>query len=253
MPERNLRSDARRLRALHVPGQPLLLANIWDPPTARIVAATGYQAIATASAALAPVSGYEDHGRMPADLVFGALRRICSAVELPVTADLEDGYGLSARELVERSAAAGVCGINLEDTSHSTHALKEPDEHATFIADVRAAARECDIDLVINARIDVQLHRRSQKEGLDRARRYLAAGADCVYPILLSDCDAIREYTALGAVNVLWRPRGPTLAQLACAQVARISIGPCFYQLMLRQLRAAAEALRAGEENRVWQ
>lgn len=250
--QRDVVSDATRLRALHVPGEPLLLANIWDPPTARIIAAAGYQAIATASAALAPVNGYEDHGRLPPDVVFGALRRICAAVSLPVTADLEDGYGLSARELVERSAEAGLCGVNLEDTSHSTHALKDPGAQAAFIGEVRAAARERGFDLVINARIDVHLHRRALAEGLDRAQKYFAAGADCVYPIALADLNAIREYVALGPVNVLWRPGGPKLAQFTDARVARISVGPCLYQLMLKQLRAAADALRNSDEERVW-
>src|SRR5690348_13612456 len=109
-------SDAAALRDMHVPGKPLLLTNIWDPSTAALAATSGARAIATASAAIAPVHGYEDHGKIPVDVAFGALRRICDAVTLPVTADLEDGYGLSPAELVERISDAGACGLNLEDT-----------------------------------------------------------------------------------------------------------------------------------------
>src|SRR5215468_6958325 len=111
-------ADAEKLRKLHVPGDPLLLANVWDPTSARVVESAGMRAIATASNALAPVNGYEDHGRLPPDVAFGALRRIADAVKLPVTADLEDGYGLSADEFVERLLDSGACGANLEDSDY---------------------------------------------------------------------------------------------------------------------------------------
>ena len=99
-------ADADVLRKLHVPGDPLILANVWDPTSALVVEAAGVRAIATASNALAPVNGFEDHCHIPADVAFGALRRIADAVKLPVTADLEDGYGLSPEEFVDRLAEA---------------------------------------------------------------------------------------------------------------------------------------------------
>src|SRR5215510_9146819 len=102
-------ADADKLRKLHVAGDPLILANVWDPTSARVVESAGMRAIATSSNALAPVNGYEDHGHLPADVAFGALRRIADAVKLPVTADLEDGYGLSPEELVNGLLDAGVC------------------------------------------------------------------------------------------------------------------------------------------------
>ena len=100
-------ADAEKLRKLHVPGDPLVLANVWDPTSARVVESAGMRAIATASNALAPVNGYEDHGHLPPDVAFAALRRIADAVMLPVTADLEDGYGLSSEEFVDRLAEIG--------------------------------------------------------------------------------------------------------------------------------------------------
>jgi 2-methylisocitrate lyase-like PEP mutase family enzyme len=245
-------ADAAKLRALHVPGKPLLLANVWDPPTARVVAAAGMSAIATASAALAPVNGYEDHGRLPPDVAFGALQRIARAVSLPVTADLEDGYGLPPQELVDRLAAAGACGMNLEDTDHARGALVDTDLHAKRIAAIKAAGRSRGFDPVINARVDVHLHKGSLDDGLQRARQYLAAGADCVYPILWADPAAIREYVALGATNILYRPGSIRLAELAAAGVARISVGPSFFRLLLQRFEAAVSAFRNLDDAKVW-
>lgn len=247
----NVAVDAARLRALHVPGNPLLLANIWDPATARVVATAGMRAIATSSAALAPVNGYDDHGQIPPDVAFGALGRIAEAVEVPVTADLEDGYGLAADTLVARVADSGACGINLEDTDHMGRALRDADEQAQRILAIKAAARGRGLDLMVNARIDVHFHRRPHEEGLRRARKYFEAGADCVYPILLSDVSKIRDYVALGLTNVLWRPGGPRLGELASTGVARISVGPFLYQQMLRRLKAAADALTRLDDERV--
>jgi 2-methylisocitrate lyase-like PEP mutase family enzyme len=248
----DIAADAAKLRALHVPGKPLLLANVWDPPTARVVEAAGMSAIATASAALAPVNGYEDHGRLPPDVAFGALQRLAEAVSLPVTADLEDGYGLSAQELVERLATAGACGMNLEDTDHGRGALVDADSQAKRIAAIRAAGRQHGFEPVINARVDVHLHKGSLDEGLNRARQYLAAGADCVYPILLADPGAIREYVALGATNILYRPGSIALADLAAAGVARISVGPSFFRLLLQRLEAAVSAFRSLDDAKIW-
>jgi 2-methylisocitrate lyase-like PEP mutase family enzyme len=245
-------ADAATLRALHVPGDPLLLANIWDPPTARVVESAGVRAIATASAALAPVNGFEDHGKLPTAIAFGALRRIADAVALPVTADLEDGYGFSARALAGSLLEAGACGLNLEDTNHVTGTLVSADLQAERIASLRAAGRDFGCELVINARIDVHHAGGSVDEGLRRARQYLDAGADCIYPFLLGDVAAIREYVALGPTNVLCRPGGPSMRALVQAGVARISLGPVLFKLMLKRLRASAEALLRLDDDAIW-
>jgi 2-methylisocitrate lyase-like PEP mutase family enzyme len=245
-------ADADKLRRLHVPGDPLLLANVWDPPSARVVESAGMRAIATASAALAPVNGYEDHGHLPPDVAFGALRRIADAVKLPVTADLEDGYGLSPEEFVDRLVEAGACGANLEDTDHRVGALVDADWHAERIASIKAAARARGFDPVINARIDVHFHKAPVEEGLKRARRYFDAGADCVYPIFLSDVSAIREYVALGPTNILYGPEMIAPAELARLGVARISVGPFLFRLLLKRLEVALDALRQSDEKGIW-
>ncbi|NDZ14808.1 carboxyvinyl-carboxyphosphonate phosphorylmutase [Variovorax sp. WS11] len=248
----DLAADAEKLRKLHVPGDPLLLANVWDPESARVVEAAGMRAIATASAALAPVNGYEDHGHLPPDVAFGALRRITDAVTLPVTADLEDGYGLSPQEFVDRLAGAGACGANLEDTDHRAGALVDADRHAERIASIKAAARARGFDPVINARIDVHYRQGPLEEGLKRARKYLDAGADCVYPIFLSDASAIRQYVALGPTNILYGPESIAISELAGLGVARLSVGPFLFRLLLKRLEAAADAFRRHDDKGIW-
>jgi 2-methylisocitrate lyase-like PEP mutase family enzyme len=247
----DLAADAEKLRKLHVPGEPLLLANVWDPPSARAVEAAGMRAIATASAALAPVNGYEDHGHLPPDVAFGALRRIADAVTLPVTADLEDGYGLSPEEFVDCLADAGACGANLEDTDHRARALVDADRQAERIASIKAAARARGFDAVINARIDVHFHKASNEEGLKRARKYFDAGADCVYPIFLSDVSAIRQYVALGPTNILYGPEMIAPGELAGLGVARISVGPFLFRLLMKRLEVALGALQLDDKD-VW-
>lgn len=239
---RDLSADAGALRRLHQPGAPLLLANVWDPPTARLAQTAGLSAVATASAALAPVNGYEDHGQLPPDVAFGALARIAQAVSLPVTADLEDGYGLSPEELVDRLLGAGASGLNLEDTDHRAHGLVAAERQAAQIAAIKAAGRARGVDLVLNARVDVLVHGGSVASGLERARLYFDAGADCVYPIFLADLAAIGDFAALGPTNILWRPGGPRLAAIASAGAARISVGPVLFRLMLERLQSAMEA-----------
>jgi len=236
-------ADAGKLRKLHVPGDPLILANVWDPPSAVVVESAGMRAIATASNALAPVNGYEDHSHLPAEVAFGALRRITDAVRLPVTADLEDGYGLSPEELVNSLVEAGACGANLEDTDHRVGALVDADLQAQRIASIKKAARARGFDPVINARVDVHYHKGSIEEGLRRARKYFDAGADCVYPIFLSDASAIREYVALGPANALYSPGALTLRELAGLGVARISVASFLLRLLMKKLEAAAGAL----------
>jgi len=239
----DIAADAEKLRKLHVPGDPLILANVWDPTSALVVESAGMRAIATASNALAPVNGYEDHSHLPADVAFGALRRIADAVKLPVTADLEDGYGLSAEEFVARLADAGACGANLEDSDHRAGTLVDADHHAARIAAIKAAAQARGFDLVINARVDVHYHKGPVEEGLARARKYFDAGADCVYPIFLFDASAIREYVALGPTNVLYGPKTITLRELAGLGVARISVASFLLRLLLKRLEVAAGAL----------
>jgi 2-methylisocitrate lyase-like PEP mutase family enzyme len=246
-------AKAVALRALHVPGRPLVLPNIWDAASARAVTAAGFPVVATGSAAVAPVLGYDDGEAAPAGEVLAAVARIARAVPVPVTADMERGYGLAPAEFVERLAATGAVGVNLEDSDPRTGVMVDMDEQAGFLAAVRAAAVDAGVDLVINARADSYAHGTGTPEerladAVERGRRYLRAGADCVYPILASDPEEIRNLVAGigGPVNVLFRPGVPSLAELAALGVARVSFGHGLHAATQGYLATMLSAIAGG-------
>jgi 2-methylisocitrate lyase-like PEP mutase family enzyme len=227
----DLSEKAAKLRELHRPGEPLLLANAWDAVSARAVEAAGFPAVATTSAGVAESLGYEDHQATPPEEMLAAVARIARSVSVPVTADLEGGYGLPARELVERMLAAGVVGLNFEDTDHDAGGtgLVDAGRQAERLAGLRAAAEDMGVEIVINARVDPYVRRMegALDESLRRGRLYLDAGADCVFPILAKEeAEIARLVDELhGPVNVLFIPGVPGLDRLAELGVARISIG----------------------------
>ncbi|GAB1337381.1 hypothetical protein ACE1SV_39710 [Streptomyces sp. E-15] len=136
-------SRVDEFRALHrgrVHGEPLVLPGPWDAASARVLEAAGFPALATPSAGIAASLGYAD-GETPADEMFAAIARIARAVKVPVSADVEGGYGLAPEELVERLLEAGAVGCNLEDSAGGV--LRDPREQAEFLAGVRAAAAGC--------------------------------------------------------------------------------------------------------------
>ena len=147
---------------------------------------------------------------MPVDEAFGVIARITRNVSVPVTADVEAGYGLSAKELVERLLDAGAVGCNLEDTDHHGGAgLVDAGKNAERLRAVRDAATEAGVDIVLNARVDV-LRREGDRrelfeEAVRRARLYRQAGADCVFPIVLAEDELIREFVRRveGTVNIV--------------------------------------------------
>jgi 2-methylisocitrate lyase-like PEP mutase family enzyme len=233
--------SAAALRALHVPGEPLVLPNAWDAATALLVEQAGFPAVATTSSGVAKALGYEDGERTPVEEMLAAVARIARAVEVPVTADMEAGYGLDRGELARRLTDAGAAGLNLEDTDHAHHpALQPVDEQARRIAAVKAGA-----DLVLNARIDVHIRGGGTDEGLARARAYRDAGADCVYPIGVADEATIAAYVETGIpVNILLRPGAPPIERLAELGVARISLGHFLHAEMMDALRARLAELQ---------
>lgn len=233
------------LRALHHRDTPLVLANVWDPGSARIVAAAGFPAIATSSAAVAEANGYQDHEEMPVDIAFAAVHAIVRAVpEHPVTADMESGYGLDPAEFAARLIDTGAAGCNYEDTDHARPGTqRDPAEQAERIATIRAAAPR----LVINARVDTFLHGRADPDdALRRARLYVEAGADCVYPITLADEAVIARFVEQvdAPVNILFSPHSPSLQRLAELGVRRISVGSGLYRQAMGALTAGLDGLR---------
>ena len=245
-----LAARAERLRALHVPGTPAVLPNAWDVASAKRFEKQGCAALATTSAGVANALGHADGEAIPPAEMFAAVGRIAASVEVPVTADLEAGYGLEAKELVTRILAAGCVGLNFEDTDHARGkgAWLPAERQAERIAAIREAARAEGVPLVINARVDMYLGGALQgdarrEEAIRRGKLYRAAGADCVYPILAhEDAEIAALVTGIGGpVNIMALPITPPLARLAQLGVARVTFGSL---LMKVALDAADQALQ---------
>lgn len=229
-----------------------MLPNAWDVPSALAVVAAGFPVVATSSGAVAATLGYEDHEGAPAAEMLAAAARIARAVDVPVTVDAQAGYGMSPADLVEVLLRAGVAGCNLEDTDHATGQLADPERHGEWLAGVREAAAGRDYGLVVNARVDVFLADpggRQQRELVDeavtRARLYRAAGVDCVFPIFLSEPDAIASFVKAvqAPVNILGVPQAPTVARLAELGVARVSYGSLLHRRLMEELGALLAGL----------
>jgi 2-methylisocitrate lyase-like PEP mutase family enzyme len=248
-------TSAVRLRAMHSGPRPVILPNVWDPVSARAFAAAGFAALATSSSAVAATLGYRD-GATPADEMLAAIARIARSVDVPVTADIENGYGLGPADLVRRLADCGVAGCNLEDSDPVTRTLTDPARQAQYIAAVRA---ESGPDLVINARVDVYVRRRAEivdgaavtdaavtDAAVARANAYLAAGADCTYPIL-APASALSTLVQRisGPVNAMNVPGGPAIAELVGLGVARITFGGGLHARVAHVMQEMADALAA--------
>ncbi|WP_020661961.1 isocitrate lyase/PEP mutase family protein [Amycolatopsis benzoatilytica] len=242
--------SAAELRALHVPGTPLVLPNAWDADSAKAIEAAGFPVVATSSAAVAAVLGLPDGEKAPADDMFAAARRIVDAVSAPVTVDAEGGYRLPPAELVARLREIGAVGLNFEDTDYAGEGLHPVDAQAERIAGIRAAAGD---ELVINARIDLFLGQPDQEsvfdEAVARGRAYREAGADCVYPIFLRPAELIAEFVrqAGGAVNVSALPGGPGISGLAELGVARISLGAGLWRYLRSKLEGVLGEIAQGK------
>ncbi len=255
----SLSEHAAALREMHRPGAPVLLPNAWDVASALLVAGR-FAVVATSSAAVARSLGYEDGQAAPVGEMMAAAGRIAAAVDVPVTVDAEAGYGLAPGELVERLLEAGVVGCNLEDTDYEHGGLVDVPAQCDFLAGVVAAGAAAGVPLVVNARVDVFLQAAAGSgsgdeaatdvvaEAISRGRRYLAAGADCVYPILATGDDVIGRLTGGmgGPVNVLYRPGVSGLMRLAELGVARISLGSGLHSAMCTWLQETLEELAVG-------
>src|SRR5438105_12169709 len=248
-------SKAEALRALHRGPRLLLLPNAWDAMSARIVASEGFPAIATTSGGLAWALGYPDGEAAPWDEVVAATARIARTVSVPVTADIETGYG-DTPEAVARSIGdiigAGAVGVNLEDGMRGGPApLRSVEDMVARIRAAREAARAAGGPLVIHARTDLYLKNIGDEqnrfdEAVARGRAYLAAGADCVYPITLRDPATIgRLVQALKApVNINVRAGYPSFAELEALGIARVTTSTHLTLVALAATRQVARELK---------
>jgi 2-methylisocitrate lyase-like PEP mutase family enzyme len=255
----DLKTKAERLRRLHRGPGTLALPNAWDVASARILETTAAcKAIGTSSAGIAAVLGYVDREGISRAEMLDIVGRIARAVTVPVSADVEAGYGATAAEAAETARAviaAGAVGLNLEDGEPGDPpSLVEPSLHGAKILAVRRAADEAGVPLVVNARTDgywlgLGQPRSRFEETVERARAYLEAGADCIFVPGVTDRDTIRALARAvpGPLNVLATADAPPISELAELGVARVSVGSGFHRATLRNLqRMAQEYLEDG-------
>jgi 2-methylisocitrate lyase-like PEP mutase family enzyme len=256
MSETSQRQRADALRELHAGPRLLLLPNAWDVVTARLMEAAGFPALATTSAGIAWALGYPDGERISRGEMLAVIRRISTAVRVPVTADVEAGYGSSpaaAAETARGVIAAGAVGLNLEDGT-SAGDLLDAELHAERIRAVRAAGAAARVPLVINARTDAFEVKawdpaRRFAEAVRRATAYHAAGADCLFVPHVSDGETIGRLAKElpGPLNVIAGPPAPPLGELERLGVRRASLGPRVVQAALGAVqRVVAEVHQRG-------
>jgi 2-methylisocitrate lyase-like PEP mutase family enzyme len=249
---------AEQFRKLHRGLHLLVLPNAWDVASARILEELGYPAIATTSAGIAFSLGYPDGQRVSREQMLEVVARIAHAVRVPVTADMEAGYGTTAKDMSETAKAliaAGAIGMNLEDvtgedeSSHVNMTLQ-----VEKIRAIRETASSLGVPLVLNARTDIYLMPIGRAETrfdrtVERLRAYRQAGADCLFAPGLRDEETIRKLVAAldGPLNILLMPGGPSLGELEKMRVARASAGSAVMRATLSLVqRIGKELMQAG-------
>lgn len=243
------KTPAEEFAALHVPGDPLLLYNIWDVASAQAVARAGAKAIATGSASVAAANGFVDGEQVPIDFALESAKRIAQAVELPVTIDFEGAYSAepqAAAENVLRLAATGAAGCNFEDQLVGTDQLYGIDEQAARIRVIREAVGP---HFFINTRTDIFLKAPIETHdevmvdsAIERARAYADAGASGFFVPLLADLKLLERVCRQSPlpVNFMAFPGSPSNQQAANTGVARISYGPFPHRALMKQLEEMA-------------
>lgn len=225
---------AHTLLELHRPGNPVVLPTVWDAWSARLAAGAGFAALTVGSHPLADSIGKADGEGMSFDDVLARVAQITAAVDIPVSVDIESGYGLPPARLIEGLLSVGAVGLNIEDTVHSEgKRLRSAGEHAELVAALRSAADVAGVHVVINARTDLFLRQDgNESDRLERAVARLteaaSAGADVLYPVGRHEPEMLRRLaTELPQpVNAIALPDQDDPASFAPLGVGRISFGP---------------------------
>lgn len=254
-----LAEKAELFRKLHAGPEILVLPNAWDVVSARIVEEAGFPAVATTSAGVANVLGYPDGQRISRAEMLDMVARIARAVKVPVTADLEAGYGKRPEDMAETAReliAAGAVGLNLEDiTGERESDQVELSLQVKKIRAVRDAGEKLGVPLVINARTDIYLlpigpEGTRLERTVERLRAYREAGADCLFAPGVRDRETIGKLVrAVNApLNILLMPGCPTIAEMGKLGVARVSAGSGLMRAGLGQVQRVAKALRESRD-----
>lgn len=261
-------SAAVRFADLHAGPEILIVPNVWDVLSARMLAALpGVQALGTTSMGIAAAAGCADGEVLGRDGMLAVSARICRSVDKPVTVDLEGGYGITDVEVaccVGQVLAAGAVGVNIEDGRHGGgRGLRDIDTQASMLAAARQAIEQAGVPCVINARTDTYWRSAGKQDGqfvetVDRLRAYRSAGADCVFvpgfpapqlPGAKVEVEIGRLVDALEGtpVNLLWASHLPPIDRLRQLGVRRLSMGSALFRLAYAEARAAfAELVDTG-------
>jgi 2-methylisocitrate lyase-like PEP mutase family enzyme len=225
---------ATTLLELHRPGDPVVLPTVWDAWSARLAAGAGFVALTVGSHPMADSIGKPDNEGMAFDDVLTRVAQITAAVDIPVSVDIESGYGQRPDRLIEGLLSVGAVGLNIEDTVHSEgKRLRSADEHAELVGALRSAADTAGVHVVINARTDLFLRQDGDESdrverAVGRLNKAAAAGADVLYPVGRHDPDTLRRLTTelTLPVNAIALPDQDDPASFAPLGVGRISFGP---------------------------
>ena len=250
----DLKQRAEQFRGLHVSGKPFVLFNAWDAGSAQAVVAGGAKAIGTSSWSVANANGFADGERIPLALAIGNLRRIVSVTDLPVTVDLESGYGDTPEAVAESTRLAidaGAVGCNLEDSFAANGKLRDTVDQCDRIRRVRQTSDGTKIHFFLNARSDVFFHQPTERHNeamvvaaLERARAYADAGADGLFAPGLADINLIARLAESSPLplNIMVGDSTPPLRALAQHGVARVSYGPRPYLMAMKAVEEGARA-----------
>ncbi|MCV7225622.1 isocitrate lyase/PEP mutase family protein [Mycolicibacterium komossense] len=236
----SLAAKADALLALHQPGNPVLLPTVWDAWSADLSVAAGFAALTVGSHPVADSIGKEDGEGMAFEDLLTRVGQITAKVDVPISVDVESGYGLPAEELISGLLRAGAVGLNIEDTVHKEgKRLRSSSEHAALVGALRTAADAAGVHVVVNARTDLFI--RSDGDDTDRVDRAIArlkeaaeAGADSLYPVGRHTPDVMRRLTGELPlpVNAIALPESDDPASFGPLGVGRISFGPFFQRAL---------------------
>lgn len=257
MPDSEQKRKAETFLAMHTGPEAVVLTNVWDVASARIIEEAGFAALATTSAGIAFAQGFPDGQKIPANRMVAVIANIAQAVRVPVTADVEAGYGQrpedatrTARQVIE----AGAVGMNFEDaTGDSEHQLTDLTLQVERMRAIRETAEKSDVPLVLNARTDVYLAQVGEEskrydETVRRLGAYRDAGADCVFVPGVRDAEIIRRIVAdlRCPVNILGVPGAPSIPELIALGVKRVSLGSGPMRASMGFLRRLADEVKTS-------